>query len=71
MVQALKVLAVLAAVRLDDRPDKIESILKSTLMDGSASRKRLEATADPLASMTWEEVLFGYYLLPCVKKNNA
>lgn len=71
MVQALKVLSVLAALRLDDKPDKIESILKSTLMGGSASRKSLEAAADPLASNTWEEVLFGYFLLSCVKKSNA
>lgn len=70
-MQALKVLSVMAAVRLDDKHDKIESILKSTLMDGLASGKSLEAAADPLASSTWEEVLFGYYLFPCVKKRRS
>lgn len=68
IVQALEVLSVMAAVRLDDRHDKIESILKSTLMDGLASGKSLEAAVDPLASSRWEKVLFGYYLFPCVKK---
>ncbi|KAG1334021.1 Protein ROOT HAIR DEFECTIVE 3 [Cocos nucifera] len=53
---ALKVLSVLAAIRLDDKQDKIESILNSTLMDDSDYRKSLEAAADPLASSTWEEV---------------
>ncbi|XP_073109718.1 protein ROOT HAIR DEFECTIVE 3 isoform X2 [Elaeis guineensis] len=53
---ALKVLSVMAAIRLDDKQDNIESILNSTLMDGLDYRKSLEAAADPLASSTWEEV---------------
>ena len=41
----------MAAIRLDDKPDKIESILFSSLMDGTVT------SPDPLASSTWEEVV--------------
>ncbi|XP_060671724.1 protein ROOT HAIR DEFECTIVE 3 homolog 2 isoform X3 [Ziziphus jujuba] len=44
---SLKLLSVIAAIRLDEKPDKIEKILFSSLMDG---------TTAPLASTTWEEV---------------
>ncbi|KAJ4755860.1 hypothetical protein LUZ62_090265 [Rhynchospora pubera] len=55
---ALKLLAMLAAVRLEDKTDKIERILRSSLLDvGSSSMtRRIEGTADPLASSTWDEV---------------
>lgn len=53
----------MAAIRLDEKPDKIEPLLFSSLMDGtvavSSSRdSSIGASADPLASSTWEEVEF-------------
>ncbi|KAK1267207.1 hypothetical protein QJS04_geneDACA014575 [Acorus gramineus] len=54
---ALKVLSALAAIRLDGKPDKIEHVLSSSLMDGPAAQERImQASTDPLASSTWEEV---------------
>ena len=50
-LQSLRLLSVMAAIRLDDKPDKIESILFSSLMDGTVT------SPDPLASSTWEEVV--------------
>lgn len=63
LLQALKLLSVLAAVRLDDKPDKIERILFSSLMDGSVAfsstkSRDIGTSTDPLASRTWEEVPF-------------
>uniref|UniRef100_A0A804Q154 Sey1/RHD3-like three-helix bundle domain-containing protein n=2 Tax=Zea mays TaxID=4577 RepID=A0A804Q154_MAIZE len=53
---ALKLLSVMAAIRWDDEPDRIESILTSTLLEGSVvSKIASAASADPLASTTWEE----------------
>ncbi|URD87703.1 GTP-binding protein that may be involved in cell development (By similarity) [Musa troglodytarum] len=52
---ALKFLAAMAAIRLDDQPDKIENILSSSLMDGPVIKDRtIEAFRDPLAASTWE-----------------
>ncbi|XP_078172193.1 protein ROOT HAIR DEFECTIVE 3 homolog 2-like [Carex rostrata] len=55
---ALKLLSVLAAVRLEDKTDKIERILRSSLLDvGSSSMTRnIEGSTDPLASSTWDEI---------------
>ncbi|ONM01906.1 Protein ROOT HAIR DEFECTIVE 3 homolog 2 [Zea mays] len=54
---ALKLLSVMAAIRWDDEPDRIESILTSTLLEGSVvSKIASAASADPLASTTWEEI---------------
>lgn len=63
VVQALKLLAVMSAMRLDDKQDKIESALKSSLLDGgpvSQNRSVTSSSTDPLASSTWEEVAFCY-----------
>lgn len=58
-MQALKLLAAMAAIRLDDQPDKIENILSSSLMDGPVIKNRtIEASRDPLASSTWEGVCY-------------
>ncbi|KAJ6417909.1 hypothetical protein OIU84_001316 [Salix udensis] len=49
---SLKILAVMAAIRLDNREDQIEIVLSSSLMGAVPA----EADApDPLASNTWEE----------------
>ena len=62
ILQALKLLAVMAAIRLGEKPDKIENILSSALNDASATRGRGAAVnTDPLASSSWEEVLFSIF----------
>ncbi|PVH34427.1 hypothetical protein PAHAL_8G217100 [Panicum hallii] len=55
---ALRLMSVMAAIRLDDKPDKIDRALITALLDsGPFSQKRsVEFTYDPLASSTWEEV---------------
>lgn len=58
---SLKLLSVMAAIRLNEKPDKIENVLFSSLMDGTVSvplsqDKKMGASPDPLASSTWEEV---------------
>lgn len=57
----------MAAIRLDEKPDKIENILFSSLMEGNiavtSSQDRSIATSDPLASSTWEEVCFGWFIM--------
>ena len=56
-LQALKLLSVLAIIRWDDKPDRIENILTFTLLDGSVESKSSSASSgDPLASTTWDEV---------------
>ena len=58
-MQALKLLSILAAIRLDEKPDNVEHILRSTLIDGPVLQARsIEAPTDPLTVSTWEEVLF-------------
>nr|CAB3466434.1 unnamed protein product [Digitaria exilis] len=54
---ALKLLSVMVGIRWDDEPDGIESILTSSLLGGSVvSKIASAASADPLASTTWEEI---------------
>ncbi|XP_047050526.1 protein ROOT HAIR DEFECTIVE 3 homolog 1-like [Lolium rigidum] len=54
---ALKLMSVLAVIRWDDKPERIENILISTLLDSPVESKSSSATSgDPLASTTWEEV---------------
>ncbi|CAL4897966.1 unnamed protein product [Urochloa decumbens] len=54
---ALKLLSVMVGIRWDDEPDGIDSILTSTLLEGSVvSKIASAASADPLASTTWEEI---------------
>uniref|UniRef100_A0ACD5YL81 Uncharacterized protein n=1 Tax=Avena sativa TaxID=4498 RepID=A0ACD5YL81_AVESA len=55
-LQALKLMSVLAVIRWDDKPDRIENILTSTLLDSPVESKSSSASSDPLASTTWEEV---------------
>ncbi|XP_022764271.1 protein ROOT HAIR DEFECTIVE 3 homolog 2-like [Durio zibethinus] len=47
--ESLRLLSVMAAIRLDEKPDEIENILFSSLMHGSES-------SETLASSTWPEV---------------
>ncbi|XP_057754939.1 protein ROOT HAIR DEFECTIVE 3 homolog 2-like [Arachis stenosperma] len=58
---SLKLLSDMAAIRLEDeKPDRIENVLQSSLIDRPAgaisSQNRIEGPTDPLASSTWEEV---------------
>ncbi|XP_062197057.1 protein ROOT HAIR DEFECTIVE 3 homolog 2-like [Phragmites australis] len=55
---ALRLLSVMAAVRMDDKPDKIDRALITTLLDGGplSQKRSVEFNYDPLASITWEEV---------------
>ncbi|XP_009769231.1 protein ROOT HAIR DEFECTIVE 3 isoform X2 [Nicotiana tabacum] len=55
---SLKLLSVMAAVRLDDEGDNIDKTLSLALVDGraGASSARSITSVDPLASSTWNEV---------------
>ncbi|KAF5931933.1 hypothetical protein HYC85_028104 [Camellia sinensis] len=56
-IWSLKMLSVMAAIRLDDDTDNIEKTLVVALVDtrsGGAANKTI-TSADPLASSTWEE----------------
>lgn len=53
----MKLLSVMAAVRLDESPDSIENTLSLALVDpksGAAANRSI--SGDPLASSSWEEV---------------
>ncbi|XP_034212674.1 uncharacterized protein LOC117625177 [Prunus dulcis] len=58
---SMKLLSVMAAIRLDEKPDHIEKVLFSSLMEGavtvsSSQDREIGASVDPLASSNWEEV---------------
>ncbi|KAK7246108.1 hypothetical protein RIF29_40967 [Crotalaria pallida] len=58
---SLKLLSDMTAIRLDEKPDRIESVLRSALLDKnivatSSQYASREASVDPLASSTWDEV---------------
>ena len=66
LLQSLKLLSVMAAIRLDEKPDMIENVLFSSLMNGavavpSSQGRSIKASTDRLASSTWEKVLFSWY----------
>jgi hypothetical protein len=67
LLQSLKILSTMAAMRLDKLTDQIEHLLFSSLMDESGdipSSQRTGATPDPLASNTWEEVMVSMDVYP-------
>jgi hypothetical protein len=71
-LQALKLMSVLAVIRWDDKPDRIENILISTLLDSLVESKSSSATSgDPLASTTWEEVDLCLFVLHAAINQNA
>lgn len=55
---SLKLLSVMAAVRLEDESDSIDKVLIVALVDGKAgaSSSKSITSVDPLASSTWDEV---------------
>ncbi|GFQ04473.1 protein root hair defective 3 homolog 2 [Phtheirospermum japonicum] len=69
--ESLKLLSTMAAVRLDEKTDNIESVLLSALMDraetGPARIRGTGVFVDPLASSTWEEVPQEYTLITPVQ----
>jgi len=59
--QSLKLLSVMAAIRLDDDDtDNIEKVLSVALVEPSQSSNgtRTMTVVDPLASSSWEQVHF-------------
>lgn len=57
----MKLLSVMAAIRLDDDDaDNIENTLSLALVDATnaAAKDRSITTVDPLASSTWQEVTY-------------
>lgn len=61
--KSLKLLSVMAAIRLDDNDsDNIDKTLSLTLVDSSktAVKDRSITAVDPLASSTWEQVCFAW-----------
>uniref|UniRef100_A0A0C9RKN9 Protein ROOT HAIR DEFECTIVE 3 homolog n=1 Tax=Wollemia nobilis TaxID=56998 RepID=A0A0C9RKN9_9CONI len=59
--KSMKLLAVMSALRLEEKTDKIESVLSSALLDGgdasgAIQERSISATVTPLASSTWDEV---------------
>ncbi|MCD7468471.1 hypothetical protein HAX54_006686 [Datura stramonium] len=69
--ESLKLLSIVAAIRLDEKPDRIESILFSRLLEGkiliSAGNRDIADSCDPLASSSWEEVSLENTLLTPVQ----
>ncbi|KAL4367575.1 hypothetical protein GQ457_05G035290 [Hibiscus cannabinus] len=51
----LKLLSVMAAIRLEDSDDNIEKILSAVLLDPGSSAATKSSTVDPLATSTWEQ----------------
>ncbi|XP_044486885.1 protein ROOT HAIR DEFECTIVE 3-like isoform X2 [Mangifera indica] len=67
---SLKLLAVMAVIRLDDETDNIESTLTCALVDSTsstASTNREVSNYDPLASSTWEQVPLSKTLITPVQ----
>ncbi|KAL2494043.1 Protein ROOT HAIR DEFECTIVE 3-like protein 2 [Forsythia ovata] len=58
--ESLKLLSTMAAIRLDQKADKIENVLFSTLMDRTVAipsqNTGIGVSGDPLVSRTWEKV---------------
>ncbi|PPR87287.1 hypothetical protein GOBAR_AA33408 [Gossypium barbadense] len=57
-VECLKLLSIMAAIRLDDTADNIEKILFTALLDPSSSAAAIKSNkeGDPLASSTWDQI---------------
>jgi len=56
-LQSLKLLSIMAAIRLEEDSDKIENTLSLALVDsGNTAGTRSIQSVDLLASSSWEEV---------------
>ncbi|KAE8724269.1 Protein ROOT HAIR DEFECTIVE 3-like protein 2 [Hibiscus syriacus] len=56
VVTCLKLLSVMAAIRLEDSVDNIEKILFSALLDTGSRAANKSTLADPLSTTSWEQV---------------
>lgn len=61
LLQSLKLLSVLAAIRLDVESDDIDRTLVLALVEKSSTSDRSLTISDPLASSSWEKVGFPYF----------
>ncbi|KAL7140299.1 hypothetical protein ABFS83_09G111900 [Erythranthe nasuta] len=65
---SVKLLSIMAAIRLDDEADNIESTLSLALVDPKAAASTNKSiSADPLASSTWDKVPSSKTLLTPVQ----
>lgn len=66
-LQSLKLLSVMAAIRLDEETDKIEDTLLLALVDVSSNgvKNRSIQSLDPLASSSWQEVINDLVTFSC------
>ncbi|CAK8531170.1 unnamed protein product [Lathyrus sativus] len=69
---SLKLLSDMAAIRLDEKPDQIDRVLQLSLINKTSAAASTqytdkEASVDPLASSTWEEVSPGDILISPVQ----
>lgn len=57
-IQSLKLLSVIAVIRLDNNNDDVEKTLAVALLDSAKSgiTNRSITASDPLASSSWEKV---------------
>jgi hypothetical protein len=53
---SMKLLSVMAVIRLDDQLDSIEKTLSAALVDSASTGAKSITASDPLASSTWEKV---------------
>ncbi|CAL9084421.1 unnamed protein product [Musa textilis] len=69
---SLKLLSVMAAIRLDEETDKIEETLLLALVDASnnGTKNRSIQSLDPLASSSWQEVPSAKTLISPVQCKN-
>jgi len=61
LLQSLKILEIMAAIRLNQTTDQIEHVLFASLMDGNGAVPASGAPPDLLTSNAWEEVIVGVY----------
>ncbi|KAF7814143.1 protein ROOT HAIR DEFECTIVE 3-like protein 1-like [Senna tora] len=55
-IASLKLLSVMAAIRLEDAADSIEKTLAVALVESSPKKDKSGTAVDPLASSTWKEI---------------
>ncbi|KMZ69075.1 Protein ROOT HAIR DEFECTIVE 3 [Zostera marina] len=67
-LSSLKLLSVMAAVRLDDKADTIENTLSLVLLETSKKNTNSSVSSlDPLASSSWDEIISSKTLLTPVQ----
>jgi len=66
LLQSMKLLSTMAAIRLEEDGDNIENTLSVALVDTSkpGTTDRSIQLSDPLASSSWERVTKQYFTCP-------